>query len=478
MIDLKVNESSLHDITREQLTNSAGLQEFGILILRACLHSKSSFDTIGGCIGFDAETQKNDVDDFMDPVHSLLYAGIQEFTKSYMAGHPWPNTVYQWAAGLQPHYLKFFRDNPQYPKEYIQKVTEFVLSLSRPPMPGEWDRLGDGLVDYALGIRYSKKEEHLRLLDPARRKDETQKLHRSINVPGAKAAAMTSDELLDSVFAAASPKRPFWTGISSFDYHYGRNSEAGDAWLVHGHTGGGKTILACQTAGNTAAHDGLVLYVTTEVKIPTLMMRACSAHTGISYSALRGMTGSGMQHPSAAEFANWVRTGPGRNIQFFDYRETAGKDYKEKLDRMLDAFYRKYGKAPDLVIWDWIGKALDIGFETAWHKREAYNGVSETMATLADTLKAQTLTLAQSDKATKNKVNVGPSDTQDSKSLCDPMEGVAAITSLMDMSEGDAGDRDVHKENQYIVVCKCREENALRLAVLRDFAYARFKAIG
>jgi len=478
MTELKVHETSLHDITRDQLRNQAGLLEFGKLILRACLHSKQAYSVISSCVSYDSRTQTSTADDFLDPVQSLLYAGIQEFRKTWMDGHPWPSSPYQWAAALTPHYAKFFRDHPEYPTQYIYKVTEFVLTLTAPPQPGEWDRLGDGLVNYVLGVRYSKVEEHLKLLDPARRREETDSLNKSINIPGAQAVLLTADALLDSIFAAAAPTRPIWTGVSSFDYHYGRTAQGGDAMLAFGLPGGGKTNLGCQTVGNTALHDGLSLYVTTEVKIPTLMMRACSAVTSISYSALRGMTGSGMNHPAAAEFSAWVRTGPGKNIQFYDYREVQGIDYKEKMERMLDSFYKLHGRAPDLIVWDWIGKALDSGYETPWQKREAYNGVADTMAVKADELDCVTLTLAQGSKETKNKVNLAMSDTQDSKSLADPMELAVGITSLMDTSEGDAGDRDVHKENQYLVVCKCREENALRLAVTRDFAYARFKAIG
>jgi hypothetical protein len=33
-----------------------------------------------------------------------------------------------------------------------------------------------------------------------------------------------------------------------------------------------------------------------------------------------------------------------------------GNGYKEKLERALDAFQKKYYRNPDMVIWDWIGK--------------------------------------------------------------------------------------------------------------------------
>jgi hypothetical protein len=472
-----VNETAQHDITRDDLKTPEKLKEFGDLVLRAAIHRRDCFRTVATCVGYDATLRQGGVDDFMDPLQSLLYAGLLDFDKTWLDGNAWPQTAIQWAMALRPHYHRFFRENPSYPPEYIPKVLEYLVGLSKPIAPGEMDRVGDGLVDYVLGVRYNKAEFRLMYLDPAARREEIEKLHRSINVPGKEVVLLTPDMLIDSIFAAKVQTKPLYTGVSTFDYHYGRNAVGGDAWLAAGLSGGGKTNLATQTAGNTALHGERVLYMTTEVAPATLMMRACSAVTSISYASLRGLASTGLNHPSASEFMQWVRDGPGNRIQFFDYRKIAGRDYKEKLDRALESFVSEHGSIPDLIIWDWIGKALDAGYTDAWQKREAYNGVMNEMSDIADKLDNKTLTLAQADKSTRNKTNLGMSDTQDSKSLCDPVEGMICITALMEAGEQTSTDQDVYRENQYWVIAKCREENALRLAVVRDFAYARFRAL-
>jgi hypothetical protein len=51
---------------------------------------------------------------------------------------------------------------------------------------------------------------------------------------------------------------------------------------------------------------------------------------------------------------------------------------------------------------------------------------------------------------------------------------VIGITSLLENSDGSANDAPVHKLHQYWVVCKCREEQSLRLPVKQEFNIAKF----
>ena len=211
---------------------------------------------------------------------------------------------------------------------------------------------------------------------------------------------------------------------------------------------------------------------------PILSFRMFSAQTGLPYAVVKGMTGSGGEHVQAQAWREWLTEGAGSRIQIFDYRELPGVDYKEKLKRAMEAFYQHYGRAPDFVVWDWIGKALDSGLTDAWQKREAYNGVASTMVDLAVELQGNTLTLAQANKDTKGKSTYVDSDTQDSRSLSDGMMGVVGITSIPSANAADGGSEQAqHQEKQWWVVCKCREEQALRIEVLRRFGSARFEGV-
>jgi len=473
---MKINTQAQHELTKTTLQTPDSIRSFGLLVLRCCIHIPEAFMTAASSIGYDVSSRKFDRDDFLDPVQSLVFGGMQEFRMAWFEGNPWPKNGLEWIRALRPHFDLFFSNRPEFPAIYRQRANELLLSL-RPPQPGELDLFGDGLTDYVLGVRLHRLEGLTSRYDPAAKRKALQDTIASIRIPGSRVEVLTSDDILDVIFSPAQPASPFYTGVRSFDYHYGRTALKGDAWLVMGHPGGGKTNFGTQVMGNTAEKGELVMYVTTEVKATILSMRACSAVTSISYGVLRTLMGSGGSHPNALEFTRWMREGPGRNFKIFDYRDYAGADYKEKLARMLEAFHRHYGQSPSLIIWDWLGKALDQGFESPWHKREAFSGVANELVDLASDLQLKTLLMAQADKAQKNKANYSSSDTQDAKNLADPMTGALGITSLMQTSDVDAGDREVHKEQQYFCVCKCREEAELRLAVRRDFAYARFVTI-
>lgn len=476
-MNAQIAPSAQHDLTRSMLSDPARLREFSELILRCCAYDEPLFRQAASCLNFDAIENTYSRDDFLDPIDSLCFLSMQEVQKMHYEGNPWPANGPEWSQAVLPVLTDFFARNPDIPAQFGQECVNRFFYL-QPPSVGERDRLCDGLVDYVRGVRHIQLDGSVMGMDPARKMQAYTDLPRTIRIPNQEIVNFHNEDILTQLFSAPNPCKPFLTGIRSFDHNYGSRAQGGDAWLAFGHPGGGKTNLACQTMGNSAVAGRKVLYVTTEVKAATLLMRACASVTSISLSTLRGMTGSLGDHPQAKAFSTWLINGPGRNVTVFDYREIQGVDYREKLDRMLDVFQRKHGAIPDLVIWDWIGKALDTGFETPWQKREAYNGVAGLMVSLADQLDGVTLTLAQAAKETKNRAHYAQSDTQDSKSLADGMEGALGITSLMDMAEGSTDDHEVHKEQQYLCVCKCREEQALRLRVLRNFQYSRFESAG
>lgn len=474
---IAISPSSVHDITRKTLATHEGLINFGKSLIRCCLYNKELFDLANICVNFDQHTGKYDRSDFLDTADGLLFASSQEFARCWFPANPWPQDWLQWAQAITPHLDLFFTDNPSFPASYKTEVIGRLMRLGQ-PMTGEFDLVCDGLVDYVTGVRYYQLELSIKGADPVRKRAAYAAVPLSLRIPGETATVKSSNDILAAIFSAPAPTKPFYTGIGAFDHHYASRSQGGDAWLGFSGTGGGKTNFSCQASGFTALHGKKVMYVTTEVKTPTLYMRMFCATTKTPYGVLKGIIGCGGAHPNAAAFAEWTVNGPGQNITIFDYRDVAGADYKEKYARMLDAYHKAKGGYPDLIIWDWIGKALDSGFSDAWQKREAYNGVAAMMNKSADELDNVTIVLAQANKESKNKTNLSESDTADSKSLADGMEGCLAFTSLMDLSEGNGGEQEAHKENQYLIIPKCREELTYRLPVRRAFEYCRFESQG
>jgi hypothetical protein len=457
------------------------MERFARMIVSCSMHSHELFMAVAGTLNYDATRSEFSYNDFSDNTLGLVFSAMQAYSAAYVKGNPWPADPIQWIQAVMPHLDLFFKSNPEYPESYKKAAVQMMVTLP-PPAMGEHDRVCDGLVDYVLGIRYAQAELRTLRTDPGAKRKVMEEVPRTVRSPGGKEIILDSDVFLSNLIMLAVPSKPFYTGVASFDNYYGKRARGGDAWLAFGHTGGGKTILACQTAGFTAAHGKYVMYITTEVDAPILYFRAFSATTETAYDMVKGISGSGGNHPLIKEFSDWKKYGPGSRITVFSYRELDGANYKEKLLRALDLFVKHHGRPPDMSIWDWVGGALDSGFTDAWQKTEAYNGVAATMSNLANELDAQTMTLAQADKATKNKANLIESDTRDSKALADPMEGALGITSLLETGdvsgEGSGAGRDVHKIEQFWCIPKCREEHTLRLKVFRRFSYARFESGG
>jgi hypothetical protein len=470
---MQITETSKHEVTRRMLRTNDGLNQFADIIIRCTAHHRVSFLKVASSVNFDATKMAYTHADFLNPVHGLTFTCMQAFQHAWHEGNPWPSRPSEWVSAIAP-YLKMILDQrPELPSSLRMDVFNYLLCMKAPAM-GDYDRFCDGFVDYLRAIRYQRAFVMTERVDPMFRQTVLEEVPRTILIPGAEAPLSDPDRMLADLFSKPKTKSPFKTGVRSFDRHYADSALPGDAWLWFALPGGGKTNAACQTAGYTAAIGDHVAYVSTEISEPIIQMRACAAVTGMDYGSLRGLTGSNRMHPLANDFSIWVKEGPGSRIGCFEFRKVPGKDYREKLMRMLDSYDKRYGRMPDILIWDWIGGALDEMYSDAWQKREAYFGVSRKMAEMADELEIKAITLAQMSKEMKNKTSIAMSDTQDAKNLADPVEGAVGFTSLIDSNEVTSGDQELHREDQFWVVCKCREEEALRLSVKRDFRHARF----
>ena len=477
---LVISPTSAHAVTSSLLVSPQQLDEFGKLIISCCLEKKELFELVYCAIDYDCNTDSYTGNDFIDPVDGMVFSAMFEFSKCWQDGNPWPESRMAWVQAVVRHFNHFFHQHPEYPQVFRQEALNRILT-GRRAAPGDYDVVCDGLIDYIKAVRYWRFAQQAGSLTPAERDKQLEELRLSVRVPGRQVALTSVRDIRAQLYSAPVTSHPFYTGIKSFDYLYGKRARKGDAWLVFALPGGGKTNLACQTMSFSAAEGRQVMYVSTEVDKATIMLRGCAAKEETSYSALKTLIGSGpdgtSNHPQAKVFDAWCeRVDP--YLAIMDYREITGVDYREKYQRMLDAFYKARGQAPDLVIWDWIGGALDSGYSDSWQKREAYNGVAMMMVRSADELQNQTMVLAQAAKETKNKSNLHESDTQDSKSLCDGMEGVAGITGIQESGDMTTTDRAVYKDQQQLVVCKCRDEEARSISVIRRFDMARFESTG
>lgn len=470
-----ISPKAVHDLTKHTLTTEAGQNLFAKKLLACCLDNEACFKLVTVCVNYDVTKEAYTRNDFRDPLDSLVMGAMQEFHKTWLSGNPWPINRQQWARSIMPHLGMFFGKNPSYPEALLQAAIAHLLSL--PPIgPGDLDLIYDGLVDYVTGHRYFLLEAQLGKLDPGAKKELLESTPRSIRVPGAAVEMTDSVNYLDAIFGSAAVTVPFHTGVHAFDKNYASKAQPGDAWLGFANPGGGKTNWACQIAGNTVDRGKKVLLVTTEVVAPTLLMRCFCAAKFQSYAALTALRSkSPMGNTLGEMFVAWVQ-GPGKNLHIVDYRSVAGSNFREKVERIMDAYYRKMGCFPDLEILDWIGGSLDSSFSDSWQKREAYEQTAVRWSRLADELGNVSVCLAQAKKECKNKTNLSDQDTADCSSLSQSMEGVIGLTSLMETGgeELNGEVKEVHRTRQYWIVCKCRETESLKIPVDRKFSEMRF----
>lgn len=472
---IKISPSAVHDVTQNYLSDPVGIELFGKRLIACCLDMPEMFDLAHACVSYDCNTQGHTADDFLHPLDGLIFGSMQDYRQSKVEGTPWPKSRAEWAAAVSRHLNLFFDRHPEFPQAYRTEALRAIMTIPY-ALPGDYDLVADGLIDYVRGIRMEKAERRAHGLHPGAKHQAFEKVGTSIRIPGTLVEVTGLDSILESVFSVSQAVKPFATGITHFDRLYASRASGGDAWLVFGHPGSGKTNLACQTAGFTSALGKRVLYVTTEVPKTMILLRSCSAAAAIPYDTLKSMRGSAWNHPQTQRIADWVQIQKSNGLVIMDYREIQGENYKEKYQRMLDGYLREVGKPPELVVWDWIGSSLDSGFADPWQKREAYNGVAMMLVRSATELNCTTLTLAQASKETRNRATFSEQDTADSKSLCDGMTGVAGITSIQDNENRNTGEQDCYKDDQYLVVCKCRNELAKKLGVIRRFDMARFEA--
>ena len=262
--------------------------------------------------------------------------------------------------------------------------------------------------------------------------------------------------------------KSFKTGIKAFDYYFGQHARGGDSWLMFGQSGGGKTNLACQTAGFTAADGKMVLYITTQNKPIMILQRTYCAVQSIPYANFKMLVSQGDDQVRDA-FSEWVTT-LGSNFVIFDWESINGMCYEEKYKHILDLYYTKHGRIPDLTVLDQIQDVLPQQFDDHIQKRDAFNMVATVVATKAVELDNVAIVVAMANSKCTGKADLNEKDTADSRTLCDSMTGVIGITSRV---ENDYRKATVYSNDQYLVVCKSREGNQ-RIMVKRQFDMCRF----
>lgn len=281
------------------------------------------------------------------------------------------------------------------------------------------------------------------------------------------------------------------TGITDLDRAIGGGVGRGEVMLAAGANGAGKTVLACQMALHFAVCGLDVLYCTTEEGPEKLIQRKLCNYTNVRYehfvnrAELAGnpteaktvdiIPGFILTDPNSSELAQMFFNNVLPHIDYLDWAKGEGLVVKDQLESDLNKYQENYGRWPDVLIFDWIGGAIDQG-EKPEHLRHRYY---EAVNCIVELTKAHpsmaSIVLAQVDKAkAARQSEIKMIHLAECKAMSDNVTIFVGISSLSNNEKADGFSKENLSDVQFLNVDKARYGPQGRVKVLRHFQFQRF----
>jgi len=257
----------------------------------------------------------------------------------------------------------------------------------------------------------------------------------------------------------------------------------GDATMLVSHTGGGKTVAACQLAGHFAInHQACGIYISTEQQGNMILPRIVSAYGRVPYNrvgAERSLSLANLD-PGAREQAMDVLKKL-YDVNFYFHWWTPGDPVRQGFLGAVSDYVNTLceQKRIDYVILDWLGGRLTHGTDGE-EERERMQQAADMIASIADDYDIVSVTTAQGSQAAQNKPQVGSAHIAECKTVHRYYENLVGISNLMDnptqdeLNDPSYARRNRFKELQYMNVEKCRYGPGGLVRVHRRFEYQRF----
>lgn len=281
------------------------------------------------------------------------------------------------------------------------------------------------------------------------------------------------------------------TGITDLDRAIGGGIGRGEVMLAAGANGAGKTVLACQMALHFAVCGLNVLYCSTEEGPEKLIQRKLCNYTNVRYehfvnrAELAGnhteaktvdvIPGFILTDPNSSELAQMFFNNVLPHIDYLDWAQGEGLVVKDQLESDLNKYRENHGRWPDVLIFDWIGGAIDQG-EKPEHLRHRYY---EAVNCIVDLTKAHpsmaSIVLAQVDKAkAARQTEIKMIHLAECKAMSDNVTIFVGISSLSRNEKADDFPNENLSDIQFLNVDKARFGPKGKVKVLRHFQFQRF----
>lgn len=256
-------------------------------------------------------------------------------------------------------------------------------------------------------------------------------------------------------------------------------------------SGAGKTVIACQLAVDLAIQGRGVLLITTEQAPQELIPRMISCasrypgvakENGIPFSKIKDhyspKTFKDILPPNQYEFAREFCKTLATGIVFSHWKTSRSViDIQSDLAR-ANKKLEKIGKVVDVVILDWIGKALAEETTDQGRLRLLYQNAATAMKDLALSHNIATISLAQAKADSVGKMQIDNSCIAECHSLHNEATVAIGISAMKakDSSEAEHSS-ETYAEYQCFYCFKSRKSTAQRFMMRRNFRFQRFDSV-
>lgn len=278
------------------------------------------------------------------------------------------------------------------------------------------------------------------------------------------------------------PKR-YGIGINLVDNNLVGGVGKGESLLVVLPSGGGKTVFCCQMAAYNASLGNDLLFITTEQPPRELIPRMFSNMCSIPFVKVR----DGMDFALSANVLDeeeLVRVKECSNLISssisFSWWKGGDKLIEKDLEPELKQYETKHGKLPDLVIFDWLGAAIDQSWRGKANSSQR-DSLKFSAKYYTDLMRkyniAGVITMQADENLSKKAARITADLISESKNIHQNVTLGVGISALRTNREEAASTGKEYRDKQFLTNFKARKIQAFTMPIFRDFNYQRFTVV-
>jgi hypothetical protein len=274
------------------------------------------------------------------------------------------------------------------------------------------------------------------------------------------------------------------SGLPQLDKAIGGGYAKSNSYCFVAYTGTGKTTFGVQMAATFCNLQGLKgIFVTTEETPMQIKLRMIAHCCNIDWGYL--MTNSATFEPTSLDpkkYAMYKKMMDNMSNSFRVVDWSVAGNINQDIEEVVEQFITDKGCAPDFLIFDWLGGALDNlstsgGSNDGDRLRHVYNSAAERLRQIGKKYRPVVIYMMQAKANALNRSRVGQDMIGESFG---PSKGVSAVIGMSAVQEdgGDeAGSKNTYAERQTLFVGKSRHGPGGAVPFRRNFAVQRLEPL-